>query len=294
MNTKKVLCLDFDGVIHSYKSGWQGVENIPDEPVDGAFEALADYVRHFRVVIFSSRSKSVAGIEAMQYWLLKHGLDHDVFDQIEFFNYKPPAFLTIDDRAITFRGKFARGIDLVKFESWVNDRSYRHEIEMILTGQKTDYETELRLKREEYEKIANEEYEKIRKKYQPDLDAANLLTDKAEKRKRKLYLSGKIGSEARVRYQELQKNLGKKWGADFQVLIDNHKYLLIEDLKNGWYSVMGTIDEVVAGLRTDLKGRKLYVKDHEGKINQILYGYDDNGWSRFEGVLYDEVVTCQD
>ena len=32
---KPIVVLDFDGVIHSYKSGWKGADVIPDEPVPG-------------------------------------------------------------------------------------------------------------------------------------------------------------------------------------------------------------------------------------------------------------------
>ena len=39
---KLILCLDFDGVIHSYSSGWKGADVIPDPPVPGALRFIAD------------------------------------------------------------------------------------------------------------------------------------------------------------------------------------------------------------------------------------------------------------
>lgn len=69
---KPILCLDFDGVLHSYTSGWQGADVIPDPPVPGAIEFLAEASKHFRIAIFSSRSHQEGGISAMQLWLAIH------------------------------------------------------------------------------------------------------------------------------------------------------------------------------------------------------------------------------
>lgn len=69
---KPILSIDFDGVIHSYKSGWKGAHVIPDPPVPGAIAALFRYLEAgFDVAIFSSRSKSLRGRWAMQRWLAK-------------------------------------------------------------------------------------------------------------------------------------------------------------------------------------------------------------------------------
>ena len=72
---KPVLCLDFDGVIHRYNSGWQGAGVIPDEPVPGALQFILDAQEHFTVAIFSARSQFPEGRAAMQLWLRRKALE---------------------------------------------------------------------------------------------------------------------------------------------------------------------------------------------------------------------------
>jgi len=123
---KKIVCLDFDGVIHSYTSGWQGVTKIPDEPVRGAvqwiFRFLMKYCKGKNAVaelhIFSSRSRSRHGRQAMRWWLNKHGLPKWCVRLIKFPVYKPAAMVTIDDRAIQFTGKFPDPEELLNFQPW--------------------------------------------------------------------------------------------------------------------------------------------------------------------------------
>lgn len=99
---KPILCLDFDGVIHSYENGWQ--EGVIYGTLTPGFKEWVEKAKNlFKLVIYSSRSKTLDGIVAMKKWLNLQGINPDYF---EFASEKPPAFLTIDDRAIQFRGNW--------------------------------------------------------------------------------------------------------------------------------------------------------------------------------------------
>lgn len=114
--SKPILVLDFDGVIHSYTSGWIGIDTIPDPPVDGAFDFIREAVKHFEVTIYSSRSSNEDGIDAMKWYI--HEYAPDLCDKIHWATDKPAAFVTIDDRAITFTGVWPKVEDLVNFKPW--------------------------------------------------------------------------------------------------------------------------------------------------------------------------------
>jgi hypothetical protein len=129
--SKPILCLDFDGVIHSYFSGWKGADFIPDPPVDGAMRFIWFATGHFRVAIFSSRSNQPGGLSAMKAWLYYHfktyaqntqrtneTLADDKLSEIEWPLEKPAAFVTIDDRALTFDGTWPKIEDLKAFKPW--------------------------------------------------------------------------------------------------------------------------------------------------------------------------------
>lgn len=128
---KPILCLDFDGVIHSYSSGWQGADVIPDPPVEGAIAFMLGALRHFDVVIFSSRSNQKGGIAAMQNWLREHAgplcwyptPDGPGLEDIRFVTEKPPALVTIDDRALTFDGTWPPFETLKAFQPWNKKRA---------------------------------------------------------------------------------------------------------------------------------------------------------------------------
>lgn len=94
------VVFDFDGVIHSYKSGWKGVDVIPDPPVPGISGAIDDIrERGYRVVVVSTRCATLEGRAAVRRYLREHQINVD-----DVMTEKPPAVVYIDDRAICFNG----------------------------------------------------------------------------------------------------------------------------------------------------------------------------------------------
>ena len=114
---KPNLIIDFDGVLHSYTSGWQGARQCSDPPVPGAKEFLTEAVDYFTVCIMSSRTHQEGGILAMSEYCAKH-FGATLTGQLAFPHHKPPAVLAIDDRVLRFEGTWPSIAWLKKFKPW--------------------------------------------------------------------------------------------------------------------------------------------------------------------------------
>lgn len=131
--TKPILCLDFDGVLHSYTSGWKGADVIPDPPVAKMVPFLERAIREFDVQIFSSRTGQPGGLDAMKQWIDHNVMLHfggafadppelergmAIVAAIGWPTEKPPAMVTLDDRAIQFNGTWPSIAWLKAFQPW--------------------------------------------------------------------------------------------------------------------------------------------------------------------------------
>lgn len=96
LDKRKTISIDFDGVIHKYSKGFQGVDNAYDPPMEGAIESIENlYNQGYILKILSSRPK-----EVIYPWLEKYGIDHMI---TEVSNHKFPATIYIDDRGYHFK-----------------------------------------------------------------------------------------------------------------------------------------------------------------------------------------------
>ena len=113
--SKPTVVFDFDGVIHSYRSGWKGIAEIPDPPVPGIKQVIEDLRPDYEVVIVSTRCAATEGQRAILDYLQKHDIEVDAV-----LAEKPPAICYVDDRAICFNGKTEGLADKIRaFKSWV-------------------------------------------------------------------------------------------------------------------------------------------------------------------------------
>lgn len=106
--SEKIVCMDVDGVLHSYTTPYKNPTTIPDPPVKGAKEFCQQLLdKGYQVYVLSSRCSYTGGLEAVTEWLKKWGIPYT-----RVVRTKPPAYVSVDDRAICFKGEFST--DLMK------------------------------------------------------------------------------------------------------------------------------------------------------------------------------------
>lgn len=111
MVRKKVICVDFDGVIHRYE-GWLG-KRIYNEPIDGVVGVLSKLRDSgWVIIVWTSRIE----LDCVYEYLQSYGIP---FDHINYnpenveqhcHPAKPIADVYLDDRAITFNGVWSEGL----------------------------------------------------------------------------------------------------------------------------------------------------------------------------------------
>lgn len=101
----RTIAVDFDGVIHDYKNGFQD-GSIYGEPVEGAIKGIKKLQEEgYTIVVFTARNND-------NLWLVEAWLGEVCgLGNIKVTNKKIPALAYIDDRGI----RFTNWQDVVKY-----------------------------------------------------------------------------------------------------------------------------------------------------------------------------------
>lgn len=112
---KKTVVFDFDGVIHSYTSGWKGAGIVEDPVVPGIQSVIKELrKKRYEVVVVSARCSTREGMDAVKQYLENNDI---IVDRV--MKEKPPAICYIDDRAICFDGNVETLIEKIRtFRPW--------------------------------------------------------------------------------------------------------------------------------------------------------------------------------
>ena len=102
---KKVIAIDFDGVIHKNSKGFHD-GTIFDEPIEGVKKGLEYLSKSYKLVIYTCKANpdrplinGKTGSKLIYDWLVKYELDSYIYNIVY---EKPNAKYYIDDKAVRF------------------------------------------------------------------------------------------------------------------------------------------------------------------------------------------------
>ena len=120
---KPFIGIDFDGVIAKSTVNGPTTDGIDAEvvvdPETGmtSIEFIREAVKHFWVVICSTRCCIPAAKGVLAAWLVEKGLEKEVLKQLTITDQKPPGII-LDDRGWRFTGQFPSMAELLAFIPW--------------------------------------------------------------------------------------------------------------------------------------------------------------------------------
>jgi len=113
-----IVYVDFDGVINSYETKFDGL-NLPDDPLPGALAWLEALTENFDVSIYTTRMLDPGAEHAIIRWLNDHGMPMHAVDKLGFTALKRGAHVYIDDRAMCYQGGAHPTVqEITDFKPW--------------------------------------------------------------------------------------------------------------------------------------------------------------------------------
>lgn len=118
---KKVIAVDFDGVVHDCHKGFHD-GTLYGEPLPDSLESIRELSKDYTVIIHTVRARSdrppingLTGTEQVWEWLRKNKIDDCVK---EVTSDKPRTFVYLDDKALRFEN-WKHSLSVLKHKSWI-------------------------------------------------------------------------------------------------------------------------------------------------------------------------------
>jgi len=124
MERKRIICIDLDGVLLSFRSGWLR-DDVYGKVLPGAKEGLAKLVGdNWHVIVYTCRKNRKKIEEVLRgYGILKgihyHAINRRKNSYLNAYKGKIGADVYVDDRAICFEGSWEKTYERIKqFKPW--------------------------------------------------------------------------------------------------------------------------------------------------------------------------------
>lgn len=116
---RRVIAVDFDGVIHDYRK-WLGPCEINGVPYPGSIDWLRGLLTDERVevVIHTARAEHPDAAGCIRTWLVCCGLERHLAEWLKVTASKVPAHVYIDDRGLRFEGQYPGVETLLALSPW--------------------------------------------------------------------------------------------------------------------------------------------------------------------------------
>lgn len=123
---KKVIAVDWEGVIYTTQDTRSGIQPPVNPPNPGALEWLGYIVRdgRFTVTICSELNQRPDGIYKMKQWLIEHGFSRQELAAVHWPIQQSPAWLTLSARVKLFEGRFPSLDEIDNFKPWNQQRRH--------------------------------------------------------------------------------------------------------------------------------------------------------------------------
>jgi len=111
---RNVISIDFDNTISTFEE-YKGDTIIKGTPISDCVDYINLLFKRYKIIINTTRAKTVAGKKAVEKWLKKYNIKYDLIT-----NERVPYDLHIDDRTLSFKGQWNSEFynEINSFKSW--------------------------------------------------------------------------------------------------------------------------------------------------------------------------------